>query len=164
MTSRVLIQRLREQGYLAQVDADRGKNVVRVTLEGSRKNVLALKTSALMGEERAHQAHRAHSPAVTGVSGPELWARTSDTSGSRAQISGPQGPEKQGGRDLPGPDGPNGPEMEGIGTSCEMEPSQSSENLTFASSPERAFFPSWAGSELGAENPTYKDGDDWGEV
>jgi len=83
---KTLFRRLREAGLLASWDKTRGKNTVRVHLQGSRRSVLHLRASYVV--ERAQRAQEAQEPSLDqkkGSLGPESGARNN----SPAHVSDP---------------------------------------------------------------------------
>jgi hypothetical protein len=108
--SRTLWRRLHEAQLLASVDAARGKNLVRVSLQGVRRSVLHLRTETLMPQVGAQQAQQAQPPIDPTTSGPIPWARRTPMLAFRAQETGPAGPFESEGSSPPGPVGPIGPQ------------------------------------------------------
>ncbi len=63
LAPRTLAKRLNERRLLRSTDESRGKNTVQRVLQGQRRNVVHLETSAITCGLRAQRAHRAHDPA-----------------------------------------------------------------------------------------------------
>lgn len=89
VTARTLVKRLKERGYLKSTDGARGKNTVQRVLQGQRRNVVHLNTSALITGVRAQRAHRARGAdpkAGNGDRAPETCARSNCGEEFRAHV------------------------------------------------------------------------------
>ncbi len=115
---RTLHKRLAERGLLLSQDESRGRHVVRVTLEGKRREVLHLDVGTLL-VKTAQPSQSSHQEAL----GPELdsgWAKDGTFSrdenlvvGSKAaQEKGPIPGRHESGTSAAGPSGTNGPFVE----------------------------------------------------
>lgn len=112
--TRTLTRRMAEKGLLKSRDGARGKHVVRITVEGRRKDVLHVASYHLLDQAlRAHQAPDPHSEGPGGGPGPEAWARNGAGETSSGPDFGPTSPSsgrRGAASEAAGPNGPEGPE------------------------------------------------------
>jgi len=110
ISARVLWKRMRDRGLLASTDISRGRNVVRVTLQGGRRIVVHLLAATVIpSTETAQSAQPAQEAGETGVDGPLLWAGSGEAGEEPAQETGPETAVTPVSREVPGPIGPIGP-------------------------------------------------------
>ena len=101
---------MRDRGLLTGTDSARGRNVVRVTLQGARRKVVHLLAAAVIpSTETAQPAQSAQEAGETGVDGPLLWAGSGEAGQETAQETGPETAMVAASPEVPGPIGPVGP-------------------------------------------------------
>jgi hypothetical protein len=110
VSARTLVKRLKEKGCLRSTDESRDKNTVQRVLQGQRRNVVHLETSALTCGSRAQWAQRAQDPG-SGVEtvdrAPETCARNDADEGLRAHARA----HSRGREGRFAPNAPEAPEM-----------------------------------------------------
>jgi hypothetical protein len=109
ITPRTLWKRIQELGLLAGTDTARGRNLVRVTLQGARRSVLHFRTETLLSPEAAQSAQSAQSIDPSRGAGPFSWAGSRAQGQETAQPNGPATPLETAPCAGPGPIGPIGP-------------------------------------------------------
>ena len=96
VTSRTLWKRLKERGLLASTDEPRRRNTVRVTLQGTRREVLHLDPEALLPEKPSLSSQPSQEPGGVRGSGPVLWDGLSLDKKKPSQKTVPRSPEGSG--------------------------------------------------------------------
>lgn len=110
ISARALWKRMRERGLLVSTDTSRGRNVVRVTLQGARRKVVHLPAAAVIpSTETAQSAQSAQEAGDTGADGPLPWADSGDSDDKPAHETGPGTAVGAPSPEVPGPIGPIGP-------------------------------------------------------
>ncbi len=87
-----LWKRLKERGVLAETDSIRGRNLVRATVQGARREVLHLSAATLMPQESSQSSQSSQDAESTWLSGPILWADSGPDVAETAQRNGPETP------------------------------------------------------------------------
>jgi hypothetical protein len=111
ISAQVLWKRMRERGLLASTDTARGRNVVRVTLQGARRKVVHLLAAMVIPSttKPAQSAQSAQEAGETGSDGPLPWAGSGESGQETAQENGPGASEEAASPEVSGPVGPIGP-------------------------------------------------------
>jgi hypothetical protein len=87
----------------------RGRNLVRKTLQGSRRKVLHLHLETLIPRQAAQPAQPAQRHGGMQADGPLFWAGSGTPGQEPAHGNGPSAPMDSGSRPVLGPNGPVGP-------------------------------------------------------
>jgi hypothetical protein len=110
ISARVLWKRMRERGLLASTDTARGRNVVRVTLQGARRKVVHLLAATVIPSTKpAQPAQSTQEAGETGSDGPLSWAGSGDSGQEPAHETGPGTAVEAPSPEESGPIGPIGP-------------------------------------------------------
>lgn len=111
ISARTLWKRMRERRLLASTDTARGRNVVRVTLQGARREVVHLLAATVLPSttKPAQPAQSAQEPEEAGADGPFLWAGSGEAGEETAHETGPGTAVAPPSPEAPGPIGPIGP-------------------------------------------------------
>lgn len=105
---RTLWKRLKEKGLLVRTDETRKRNVVRVTLQERRREVLHLRPETLLPAETSQSAQTAQEAGEQPLSGPILWDGSGTDGAETSQQTVPGTPGATGVGGSAGPIGPIG--------------------------------------------------------
>jgi hypothetical protein len=96
VTPRTLWKRLRERGVLVTTDEARGRNTVRVTLQGARRDVLHIRAESLLSQKPSQSSQPSPEDAGTPSPGPLLWDGSGEEDPRPSQQTGPTAPMNAG--------------------------------------------------------------------
>ena len=113
ITAQTLWKRLFEKGILASRDEARQRNIIRKVIGGNRRNAIHILADTLLSHKSGPTGPLGPRPRESAAPGAEKLGRFSGGEEKAAHENGPQPKENSG----PGPNGPNGPEIEHKGPS-----------------------------------------------